>query len=149
MNISILDRLLDGSFGDRDGFVVAPGDAPEALRRDLEFLLNTRNHFGVALADDWPEASRSVLAYGLADAEECMLANGHEIEELRAKVERSLAVFEPRLEQVEVRVLEAPRPMTQEVVLEIRGVLKLNAEDVIWNSTLRGSVVVVRKSEGS
>jgi type VI secretion system lysozyme-like protein len=143
---SILDRLLDLQKGEPGALASGGVDAAEALRRDIEDLLNTRNHFGISLHEAWPESSRSVLGYGLADAEECLLTDAQEIDDLRSKVEATLAVHEPRLQDVHVRVLEAPRPFTQDVVLEIRALVRVSAEEVVWNSTLRGPVVVVQRS---
>ena len=97
---SILDRLIDpdaGGTGWRHGY--GPEQMADAVQRDLEDLLNTRQtHAG--LPSDYQEVQASIVGYGLPD----LTALPADTPEQRAAIARVLEAvitrFEPRLRDV-------------------------------------------------
>jgi len=73
----------------------------DALRRDLESLLNTRR-----IADDPPETNtelrRSTYMYGLPDISSMGTLSTIDQNRLLKAVESAIAIFEPRLTRVKV-----------------------------------------------
>jgi len=119
---SVLDRLLD----DRpEETREAPASRQTSLRllkqsvrRDLEWLLNTRVEPGVAAAEG-SELSKSVACYGLPDFTAWNVRGGADQETLRRAVEDAVARFEPRLAAVQVSL---------ETVSEVDRTLKFRIE---------------------
>jgi type VI secretion system protein ImpF len=119
---SVLDRLLD----DRpEETREAPASRQTSLRllkqsvrRDLEWLLNTRQEPGHE-AGETSEIARSIAGYGLPDFTSWNVRGGADQETLRKAVEEAVARFEPRLEGVQV---------TLETVSEVDRTLKFRIE---------------------
>src|SRR5262245_18124466 len=103
---SVLDRLIDAETGgrsNRQGY----GEAQmmEAVRRDLENLLNTRRaSFRQIGIDDLPEVQRSVAGYGLPDYVSTDAATAKQREQIGQIIAEMIDVFEPRLYDVVVTV---------------------------------------------
>ena len=95
----------------------------EAIRRDLEALLNTRKPLGREL-ENYELASSSVLNYGLDDLSSLKVTpNGHLVGVQRA-LEQCLADYEPRLTEVSVSVEEGDF-LKREIRLHIEANLPL------------------------
>ena len=109
---SVFDRLLDLEPGSpRDPHVShyeGVNRLRQAVRRDLEHLLNTRNPVP-DLSGEFVEAGQSVLAYGVADFTSFNILSVRDQERLRQLVERSIRSFEPRLTGVSVALLPIGR----------------------------------------
>lgn len=119
---SILDRLLD----------FAPDIAREpptsrakslrelkqSVRRDLEWLLNSRNHSD-EIAHRLEEINKSLFVYGLADFTGQGVKNPGEQKKLVQSLEKAIRVFEPRL--MDLRV-------TLEPIDEIKRILQFRIE---------------------
>jgi len=105
---SVFDRLLDLEPGSvRDESVSrheGVNRLRQAVRRDLEHLLNTRNPFP-DLSPEFAEAGQSVLAYGVADFAAFNVLSVRDQGRLRQLIERSIRTFEPRLTGVTVSIL--------------------------------------------
>jgi type VI secretion system protein ImpF len=103
---SVLDRLLD--YEPEVTREAASSRAKnlrllkQTVRRDLEWLLNTRRTPG--LPTDLPEVHRSVVAYGLPDFTGKSLRNYDERLLLLTEVEETVHSFEPRLTGVKVEL---------------------------------------------
>lgn len=139
---SVLDRLLDY---EPEVTREPPASRPKslrllkaALRRDLEWLLNTRevNRY---LPAELAEVQKSVAAFGLPDFSNASARNPSDLIGLRKQLESAIARFEPRLEDVTVslepvsetdraikfhidaqlRVDPAPEPITFDSVLQL------------------------------
>ncbi|QYO65263.1 type VI secretion system baseplate subunit TssE [Leptolyngbya sp. 7M] len=102
---SVLDRLIDL---DPRSSVEAPKsrsaslrDLRDAVRRDLEWLLNTRCHTE-ALDDQLEEAPSSVAFYGLPDFTGLAAKNSGEQKRIAGAVEAAIKHFEPRFLDVKV-----------------------------------------------
>jgi len=151
---SVLDRLIDE---EPKQTAEAPRTAAQsmrdfkgAVRRDLEWLLNTRRTIE-PVPPSARETARSVYHYGLADLSSKSKLSSKDQADLVRDIESALAIFEPRLKRVKVRmepiergsrnlqfVIEgllsvdpAPEPVRFDTVLEIgRGEYKVQGESV-------------------
>lgn len=106
---SVLDRLLDHEPGTTSEAGMTRSQSVRALkasvRRDLEWLLNTRRtplHAG----EEFPEANRSLYNYGFPDFSNFSLSNPRDRRRLLQTVEATIQTFEPRLEGVRVVPVE-------------------------------------------
>ncbi|NOT47153.1 MAG: type VI secretion system baseplate subunit TssE [Acidobacteria bacterium] len=105
---SILDRLLDY---DPQSSQEAPksnaaslADLRQSVRRDLEWLLNTR-HSIVEIAEGMEELKDSLAVYGLPDITGMGVDIQGEQKKLVKAVENAIRVFEPRFLEPRVTLL--------------------------------------------
>lgn len=109
INLSVLDRLVDFEPEVKAEPPTSRSKAirqvKQALKRDLEWLLNTRRAFEVP--NELPLLSDSLLAYGLPDFSNVSVKNSGDQHNLTLAVEAALRRFEPRLEDVVVSVASA------------------------------------------
>ncbi|QQS13980.1 MAG: type VI secretion system baseplate subunit TssE [Rhodospirillales bacterium] len=103
--LSVLDRLIDERPEAEHDHPMTPAQTLQrlrnAVRRDLEALLNTRER-----CRGWPdvlgEIDSSVVGYGLPDFA-VLSMQGDWRQNLRRRVQETIRRFEPRLSSVEVR----------------------------------------------
>src|SRR6266480_99616 len=128
--LSVLDRLIDQEPKRRSESMPTPAKSvravKEALRRDLEFLMNTR-----CVGDDPPESlkelRRSVFVYGLSDTTSMNLFATADQRLLLREIEACIALFEPRLARTKVTVAAtADTPHLVHFVIE--GLLRVAPE---------------------
>lgn len=74
-----------------------------SVARDLEGLLNTRRD-ALTEIEGWPELDKSVLAYGLPDFSNLSATSETDRAKIRGSIEKTIALFEPRLHQVQVHL---------------------------------------------
>jgi type VI secretion system protein ImpF len=105
---SVLDRLIDlepristEPAASRSRSLV---QVKEAVKRDLEWLLNSKQTIGALTG--LPHLDASVWSYGLPDLSASSLASAVDRERLRLAIEAAIRRFEPRLQGVEVTPLE-------------------------------------------
>lgn len=107
---SILDRLIDleprSSRESQTQRITRIRDLKRSVRRDLEWLLNTRQIL-VDVPRSMSHLRDSVLTYGLPDFTHVNLAAPGDRERLLNTIEQALARFEPRLSHVQVTLQEA------------------------------------------
>jgi len=153
VTLSVLDRLIDH---DPKRSSEVPLTRPQSLRelkaaikRDLEWLLNTRRTIEPSPEED-RETARSVYHYGFADLSSRSVLSSKDHNDLAREMESVIAVFEPRLKRAKVRmekvegsyhalrfVIEgmlcmdpAPEPVRFDTVLEIgKGTYEVKGED--------------------
>src|SRR5262245_26583097 len=103
---SMLDRLIDpDSQGTawRHGYGV--DQMVEAVQRDLEDLLNTRqSHAG--LPEEYGEVLRSIIGYGLPDLTSLNALTPQQREEIGRVLEIVVAKYEPRLRDVRATMID-------------------------------------------
>jgi type VI secretion system protein ImpF len=138
---SVLDRLLD----DRpEETREAPASRQTSLRllkqsvrRDLEWLLNTRVEPS-RVAEDTSQVARSIAAFGLPDFTSWNVRGGVDQETLRKAVEDAVARFEPRLESVQV-FLETVSEVDRTLKFRIEARLRVEPvpEPVTFDSVLQ------------
>jgi type VI secretion system protein ImpF len=140
---SILDRLLDDDPGNSRESATSRLQNLRALEnavaRDLEALLNTKQESLEDLPPEFTEVSRSLVLYGLPDFTSLSLLNTYHRDLISRAVERAVAIYEPRLQRVKVtmetareserglrfridallRVDPAPEPVTFDAVLQL------------------------------
>jgi type VI secretion system protein ImpF len=138
---SVLDRLID--LDPRSG-----GDTPislgeslkrfkDALRRDLEALLNSRRA-PLDIAERYVETKTSVLMFGLPDVSSIERSSRIARERLRKNVQEAIAAFEPRLTDVRVTILEGADDPKQQLRFVIEGMMRVDPapEQVVFDTLL-------------
>lgn len=137
---SLLDRLID-----REPNVKAEAVSSQAqslrelkisLRRDLEFLLNTRRP-PVAMPDGAQELPHSVFYYGLPDISGMAVTSSKDQKVLMATIERVIADYEPRLANVTVSFQPASgRLRVLKFVIEALLLIEPSPERIAFDTTL-------------
>jgi type VI secretion system protein ImpF len=104
---SVFDRLFsqDAERAGR-GRVFTLADLREAISRDLEDLLNTRQSHG-DIGPEYEETRQSILTYGLPDLSNAEAANYQQREDIGRRIEEIIARFEPRLKEVHASIRES------------------------------------------
>ena len=96
-----------------------------ALRRDLEWLLNTRRN-PYAAPESMAELSQSLYNYGLPDFSAMSANSPKDRQQLLTEIERTVALFEPRLANVRVILVEGSGIGTRAVRFQIEGSLQMD-----------------------
>ena len=126
---SVLERLID-----RDPDM--PSEPPptrsqsvrqlkSALRRDLEWLLNTRRTFDAA-GREFRELEQSLYNYGVPDLTMINRESTHDRNRLAQAIEQTVAAFEPRLKRIKIRQLEAAAGTQHILRFQIEGFLDMD-----------------------
>ena len=108
----------------------------DALKRDLEWLLNTRQP-PVAEMADYAAARATVINYGLPDISSLGFSNASDHRALRIAIETCLRNYEPRL--IDVRVtLEGSDTPDRRLRFHIEGNMKLDPapEEISFDTVL-------------
>lgn len=122
---SVLDRLID-----RDDRTPGGGWGQSVARykasvlRDLEWLLNTRRTPETA-PEDLPELRQSVYHYGLPDLSSLSADSTSDRRFLLREVERTLELFEPRLNSVQVSLADVGEAGRPEIRFVVKGLLRM------------------------
>ena len=125
---SVLDRLLDHE--PKSNVEALPTRAQSlralkiALRRDLEWLLNTRRILPHD-SEPPPELSYSVYNYGLADITSLSLTSPEDQDRLLRSMESVIARFEPRLQGAQVS-MQPPSAKSRVLRFQIEGMLRID-----------------------
>jgi type VI secretion system protein ImpF len=108
----------------------------DALKRDLEWLLNTRQPPIPELAG-YPAAKASVINYGLPDISSLGLMSTSDQRALRIAIETCLRNYEPRLMDVRV-TLEGSDMTDRRLRFHIEGSMKLDPapEEIAFDTVL-------------
>ncbi len=138
---SVLDRLIDTEPDRASDPAAAWAESvrqlKRALRRDLEWLLNTRRIVEPA-PDTLTEVRRSLYHYGLPDITALSAASLEARERLRRQVQDAITQFEPRLANVRVTVARAADGGTRELRFVVDGLLRMepSPEQVTFDTVL-------------
>ena len=108
----------------------------DALKRDLEWLLNTRQPPLPQLAS-WPTAKASVINFGLPDITSLGLTSASDQRSMRLAIEACLRNFEPRLSDVRV-TLESSDTTNRRLRFHIEGTMRLDPapEEISFDTVL-------------
>lgn len=108
----------------------------DALKRDLEWLLNTRKP-PLPEISGHPAARDSVVNFGLPDINSMGFSSSSDQRTLRAAIENCLRIFEPRLADVRVR-LESTDTADRKLRFHIEGNMKLDPapEEITFDTVL-------------
>jgi len=96
-----------------------------AVRRDLEWLLNTRR---IAEPPDegLKELNRSTYVYGLPDLSALTMASTADKNRLVRQILSAINLFEPRLMNVRLVMVETPDASKKDVRLRIEAMLRMD-----------------------
>ena len=107
MTPSVLDRLIDPDSGGtawRRGY--GAEEMIEAVQRDLEHVLNTRQtHMG--LPEAFTEVHNSIVTYGLPDFTSLKAVTPQQREDIGRLIATIITRFEPRLSDIRVSLVDA------------------------------------------
>ena len=129
ITISALDRLIDL---EPDNSMENPLSRSQsvrllknAVRRDLEWLLNTRR---IAEPPDegLKELNRSTYVYGLPDLSALTMASTADKNRLVRQILSAINLFEPRLMNVRLVMVEKPDASKKDVRLRIEAMLRMD-----------------------
>lgn len=125
VTLSVLDRLIDRDPETRSEVAFTRAQSLRelklGLKRDLEWLLNTRKTIDPA-PESAQETTRSVYHYGFADISSKSVASSRDQSELIREMESAIALFEPRLKRARVRI-EAQEGNFRTLKFVIEGLL--------------------------
>jgi len=138
---SILDRLLDF---DPQKKVEVPSsrsqvikELRESVRRDLEFLLNTRRRCGEDM-QEWKLLEYSVINFGIPDATGINIGSDDEKAEFARIIEKIISKYEPRFKSVTVKVVDDASAIDRTFRFRIDALLKVEpaVKPVVFDSSL-------------
>jgi type VI secretion system protein ImpF len=129
VTLSFLDRLIDNEPKN-------PADPPPSrarsirqlkasLRRDLEWLLNTRRRPDPA-GKEYKELEKSLFNYGLPDVTSMSWAVHSDKMSLTKMIEQTVAAFEPRISRIKVVSLDAVAGSKHILRFQIEGLLDMD-----------------------
>jgi type VI secretion system protein ImpF len=128
VTLSVLDRLIDQ---DPKVSTEAPPTRAQAMRemkaalkRDIEWLLNTRQ-YAEPLEEGARELLQSLVNYGLPDICSLSTHSAGDHRKLLRMMESALATYEPRLENIKVR-LEPVAPNSRMLKFVIDAFLRVD-----------------------
>lgn len=129
ITISALDRLIDLEPDNRLENPLSRSQSvrllKNAVRRDLEWLLNSRRI--AELPDEGlKELNKSVYMYGLPDLSALTMASVADRNRLVRNVLGTINMFEPRLMNVRLVLVETPDAGKKDVRLRIEAMLKMD-----------------------
>jgi type VI secretion system protein ImpF len=110
-----------------------------ALRRDLEWLLNTRRN-PEAAPESMEELAKSLYNYGLPDFSHANVNSSRDRKWLAREVENTVALFEPRLTDIRVQIVEDPDAGPARILrFQIEGMLQMDPapEQVSFDTVLQ------------
>ncbi|HLV85431.1 MAG TPA: type VI secretion system baseplate subunit TssE [Candidatus Sulfotelmatobacter sp.] len=107
ITLSVLERLIDRDPDTRSEIGLSRAQSLRelklALKRDLEWLLNTRRTIEPA-PETARETVRSVYQYGLSDISSKSVLSSRDHSDLVRDMEAAITIFEPRLKRARVRM---------------------------------------------
>ena len=136
---SVLDRLLDYdpnlSQDPPKSQSASLAELKQAVRRDLEWLLNTRCHLN---DDGLEEATRSVAFYGLPDFTSVSAKSAGERDRMIKSIEAAIGNFEPRFSGLKVS-LEPISNVDRALKFKIEATLEIEPtpEPIVFDTVLQ------------
>jgi type VI secretion system protein ImpF len=138
---SVLDRLLDDEPDIRRDPAQSPHqllrEVKQAVRRDLQNLLNTRRRC-LPLPPNLTELEESLVNYGMPDFTEVNMGSGEGRQRLRQILEEVIRRCEPRFKTVSVQLLESEDPLDRTLRFRVDALLYAvpAPEPVAFDTTL-------------
>jgi type VI secretion system protein ImpF len=140
VTLSVIDRLIDvepeRKLEPPLSRAQSVRDLKAAVRRDLEWLLNSRKTIEESPAS-LKETGRSVYNYGLPDVTSLYLRSPKDQAYLLESIKAAVSIFEPRLLNVKVR-MEAATEDKRVIRFAIEGLLRMDPapEQVLFDTML-------------
>jgi type VI secretion system protein ImpF len=127
ITISVLDRLIDLEPENKAENLLSRTQSLRLLRasvrRDLEWLLNSRR-----VADppneNLKEVNKSAYIYGLPDLSALTMATAADRSRLMRQILATINIFEPRLSNVRIVIVETEDSSKKDVRLRIEAMLR-------------------------
>ncbi|HKV72910.1 MAG TPA: type VI secretion system baseplate subunit TssE [Gemmatimonadales bacterium] len=151
VELSVFDRLLDEDPGTTAERAMSRAESierlKESVRRDLEWLLNTRRTPETA-PDTLEQLQRSLYHYGLPDVSSMSRDSPEVRNRLARLVEQAITAHEPRLDGVRVALAGGEKTAIGAVRFVVEAMLRMDPspERVSFDTVLAtgsGSVVVM------
>jgi type VI secretion system protein ImpF len=139
---SLIDRLIDREPNLEADPPVSRAQSVRllkaALRRDLEWLLNSRRVADASPAD-FAELGHSLYFYGLPDFAALSLNSPRDRNSLLRELEHSVAAYEPRLKNIRVALVESPDNKLRILRFQIEGILMMDPapEQISFDTVLQ------------
>jgi type VI secretion system protein ImpF len=129
VTIPVLDRLIDLEPGNQTENPPSRSQSERllkrAVRRDLEWLLNTRRNCDPP-EEGLKEVNRSAYVYGLPDLSALTMATSGDRNKLVKQILAAINLFEPRLANVRLVMVETPDAAKHQVRLRIEAMLRMD-----------------------
>jgi type VI secretion system protein ImpF len=139
---SVLERLIDREPDAKQEGAPTRSQSVRLLkvsvRRDLEWLLNTRQN-PEAAGSAYPELEKSLFNYGLPDFSSMSFDNPKDRARLLRHLETTIRIFEPRLESPRVVPVQSDGNVSNRTIrFQIEGLLKMDPapEQVTFDTVL-------------
>ncbi len=137
---SIVDRLIDYD-PEYSTEVSKSGsqslkELKQAVRRDVEWLLNSRHSFA-DIPEGLEEVRNSLAVYGIPDFTGLSSKDSNDQAELLRNMEDTLRVFEPRLANLQITI-DSTDIVRRGVIFKIQGFLKVEPtpEPIVFDTVL-------------
>jgi type VI secretion system protein ImpF len=143
---TLFDRLADNAPRERSDKhplrLISAEELKESVARDLEALLNCRCAFGEDVFKKFPESLNSMCSYGMNDFIGLSLANPGDRNFICRSLERTIAIHERRLRQVQVS-LELDEGSVNRLRFAINALLLVHpsTEPVFFDAMLQPSTL--------
>jgi type VI secretion system protein ImpF len=131
VTLSVLDRLIDRE--PKNSREAPPTRAQsirvlhDAVRRDLEWLLNTRR-IAVPPDEGLKELNKSVYVFGLPDFTSFSLSAPAERQKLLRQLQNTIKLFEPRIAKARIVPLDGETKFNRTLRFRIEGLLLMDPE---------------------
>ena len=140
VTLSFLDRLIDYepklATDQNVSRMRSVQQLKAALRRDLEWLLNTRRS-PEAAGPEFKEVEHSLYNYGVQDVSGMSWDSKNDQMRLTKMIEHTVATFEPRITRIKVVSLESQAGAKHVLRFQIEGLLDMDpAPELITFDTL-------------
>ncbi len=153
VKLSVLDRLLDDAPEMERDRPLSATDAltvlRRAVRRDLEALLNARRRFA-GIPKAYGELQNSSLNFGLPDYTAGAMNEPESREILRKEIERCIKLYEPRLVQVAVSLVQRNDELDTTLRLRIEALLHADPapEPISFDTIVNAATAEIEVSGG-
>ena len=129
ITVSVLDRLIDLEPNNRMENALSRSQSvrllKNAVRRDLEWLLNSRRICDPP-DEGLKELNRSTYTYGLPDLSTLTMAATGDRNKLVRQILATINMFEPRLANVRLVLVETPDSAKKDVRLRVEAMLRMD-----------------------
>jgi len=138
---SLLDRLIDrdpmSTTESRMTLAQSVSEFKQSVRRDVEWLLNTRR-IPEPAPDSMVELKSSLYEYGLPDITSLSADSPEVRTQLVRRIEEAITLFEPRLADVKITVTDTGEGGSRQLRFLIEGMLRMepNPEQVAFDTIL-------------
>jgi type VI secretion system protein ImpF len=141
VTLSVLDRLIDDDLKQSEAIHLTRSQSlrklRDAVRRDLEWLLNTRQP--VEPAPESTELYDSLYMYGLPDITSLSVSNMRDRQRLTQAIQAAVAKFEPRIANPRVNLVTVGEDKVPTLRFVIEGLLRVQPtpEHVSFDTVLQ------------